>query len=315
MNGDITRRPGAQAFIRPRDDGRSKRLHAGLVIGLPTLAVLVALAQAALGSVQAWHVVMAVVAYVLTFGGITVGFHRMVCHKAFEAAPAAKAVLLALGCAGAQGPPIYWTGHHRIHHRFSDQPGDPHSPYWSRDDRRIGLLAGAWNVHVGWLLDPRTPNTAVYCKDLFKDPMVLWFNHRYHVWLLIGLVVPAAIGLLIERSAIGALQGLLWGGGVRIFMSHHVNAAIGSVCHIFGSRPYATREHSRNNFVVGVIALGDGWHNNHHACPSAAFHGFHWWQIDLGGYLIRALEMTGLARNVVRPDPAILAKLRAGGAP
>jgi stearoyl-CoA desaturase (delta-9 desaturase) len=225
--------------------------------------------------------------YVLSGLGITVGFHRMLTHKSFETSRPVKATLLIMGCLAVEGDPITWASTHIQHHAHSDEEDDPHSP-----------LEGLWHSHMGWLFGHKN-NVAVYGTWLKKDPTVVWVSKTWWVWVVLGFVVP---------TLIAGWSGLIWGALVRIFLTHHITWSVNSICHTFGQRDYQTRDASRNNFIVGLLAFGEGWHNNHHAFPRSAFHGLRWWQIDLSGYLIRALEATGLVWNVYRVKEADLRK-------
>ncbi|MFV9504253.1 MAG: acyl-CoA desaturase [Oscillochloridaceae bacterium umkhey_bin13] len=217
--------------------------------------------------------------YLFSGLGITVGFHRMLTHKSFEAKPWLRRLFLVAGCTAVEGDPIVWASTHIQHHAHSDGDDDPHSP-----------LEGLWHAHMGWLFNHK-PNADVYGTWLKKDPDVVWASKTWVLWVAVGLIVPLAIG---------GLSGLIWGGFVRVFLTHHITWSVNSICHTFGSRDYQTRDASRNNFLVGLLAFGEGWHNNHHAFPRSAFHGLRWWQVDLSGYLISALERMGLVWNVVR---------------
>ena len=129
----------------------------------------------------------------------------------------------------------------------------------------------------------------------------------FPLWVLAGLAIPALLGALLIGGWGGALLGLVWGGLVRIFLVHHVTWSVNSVCHLWGAQPYQAHDESRNNFVFGVLAFGEGWHNNHHAFPTSARHGLQWWQIDLSYLFIRALAIFRLAWNVRLPATTALA--------
>jgi stearoyl-CoA desaturase (delta-9 desaturase) len=131
----------------------------------------------------------------------------------------------------------------------------------------------------------------VYCRNLVHDPIVVFVSRTFLLWVVLSLLIPYAIG---------GWSGLLWAGLVRIFLVHHVTWSVNSICHTFGMREFETTDQSRNEWIVGLLAFGEGWHNNHHAFPRSAFHGLHWWQFDLSGYLIRLLERVGLATEVYR---------------
>jgi stearoyl-CoA desaturase (Delta-9 desaturase) len=222
--------------------------------------------------------------YVATGLGITVGYHRMLTHRGFDAPEPVRFIFLALGSASLQGPCVEWAATHVKHHAKADQEGDPHSP-----------LHGFWHAHFGWLIRDPLIKDGVWAKPFEKDRTAHFVNNTWFVWAGLGLLIPFAIG---------GWTGLLWGGLVRIFLLHHVTWSVNSVCHTFGWRDYETKDASRNEPIVGLLALGEGWHNNHHASPRTAIHGFKWWQIDGSGYLIRAMARLGIARNVVRDKPA-----------
>ncbi len=297
-------------YILAQDGGLAQRVHSVAMIALPTLAFLIAVGEVVAGDLKSWEVVLALLMYCAGMLGITVGFHRFLSHRAFQTGPVIKALLCIMGSMAAQGPAIYWVGNHRRHHRFSDQAGDLHSPWWIGERQVDSRLQGLWHAHLGWMPKHRLTNNNLFCKDLYQDRLIVRLSKHYYLWVAAGLVLPALIGALLERSAAGAWQGLLWGGGVRLFFSSHAIFAVNSFSHVFGHRPFATRDRSTNNVWLVIPSLGDSWHNNHHACPSSAFFGFHWWQIDIAALVIRLLEKMRLVSNVVRPDQTILSKLR-----
>ena len=235
--------------------------------------------------------------YILTAVGITVGYHRLFTHRAFETTPVVQFLLGALGSMAVEGPLLKWVAMHRRHHQHSDKPDDPHSPH-HQGKGLLGLLRGAWHAHLGWVFDPNPPNLDRYVKDLRLSGLLRMVSRLFPVWVAVGLLLPAVLGGLLTGTWTGALFGLLWGGLVRIFLVHHVTWSINSVCHLWGRRPYRSNDQSRNNFVFGVLGLGEGWHNTHHAFPTSARHGLRWWQIDASYGFIRALALLGLAWNV-----------------
>ena len=253
------------------------------------------------GEVSALDIGLLVGMYILTMTGITVGYHRYLAHKAFEAHPAVAASLTVLGAMAGQGPPIYWVANHRRHHQYSDQPGDPHSPHF-QGERALKTLPGLWHAHLGWLFDKEITNASVFAKDLLKDPAIVKLNHRYMTWLILGWVIPALIGGIVTGTWWGLLSGFWWGGITRLFLSMNGGYAINSITHVYGSRPFQTREKSTNQMLVGVLTLGEGWHNNHHAFPNSAKFGLEWWQWDFGYWVIRALESGGVIWGVKAPS-------------
>ena len=224
--------------------------------------------------------------YSLTAFGVTVGFHRMLTHRSFKPNPVVKFILLVLGSMALEGAALEWAATHIKHHAQSDREGDPHSP-----------VEGFFHAHIGWIFSDTKADPKVYCRNLIKDPMIVFVSRTFFLWVAISLIIPFAIG---------GWHGLLWGGLVRIFLAHHVTWSVNSVCHTFGRREFETTDQSRNEWVIGLLAFGEGWHNNHHAFPRSAFHGLHWWQFDLSGYLIWTLERVGLVKDVYRVTPQMM---------
>jgi stearoyl-CoA desaturase (Delta-9 desaturase) len=290
---------------------RAQRIHAGAILAVPALSLPVAAYEIALGHVRPWHVVLLVVGYSITMFGITVGFHRLLTHRAFETPGWLRTLFAIAGSMAAQGPPLYWVCNHRVHHRHSDKPGDPHSPY-VRGQQRLRGLVGIWHAHAGWAFDHDLVNPMTTAHDFMRDANLRWANQRYLWWVAIGLVAPAAVGWIIAGTAHAALEGLLWGGFVRLFLNFHVTCSINSLTHVFGYRSFATADDSRNNVWLAIPTLGESWHNNHHAFPSSAWLGLRKRQIDLGGWLIQILAWLGLAKGVIRPSLAAQERLRSG---
>jgi stearoyl-CoA desaturase (delta-9 desaturase) len=271
-----------------------------VVVFVPFLGLL-----AAVASVWGWGfswVELGVLAgmYLLTAVGITVGFHRLFTHRAFDTNRVVQFILAALGSMSVEGPLLKWVAQHRRHHQHSDQEGDPHSPH-TYGRGVLGLLRGFWHAHVGWLFESDPPNLGHYARDLHQSQVLRVVSALFPLWVTVGLLLPAVVGGLLTLSWLGALAGLIWGGLVRIFLVHHVTWSINSVCHLWGWRPFQTDDHSRNSYLFGVLGLGEGWHNNHHAFPTSARYGLRWWQIDVGYWVIRALSLVGLAWNVKLP--------------
>jgi stearoyl-CoA desaturase (delta-9 desaturase) len=247
--------------------------------------------------------------YVATAIGINVGYHRFFTHRSFKTPRFIEAILAALGSMAVEGPVIQWAAVHRCHHQHSDEHEDPHSPH-SPGEGFWTMVRGMWHAHMGWLFTPHPPGLSRYVNDLRKDRLVRSMSKLFPLWVLVGLLIPAALGGLFTLSWMGVLLGFIWGGLVRIFLVHHVTWSINSVCHIWGSRPYDTHDESRNNAIFGVLAFGEGWHNNHHAFPSSARHGLRWWQLDITYMIIRGMALVGLARDVRVPSRARIAAKR-----
>lgn len=254
------------------------------IVIVPFLGTVLAICLLWQQAVRWSDLVLLITLYTFSALGLTVGFHRMLTHHSFRPHPAVKLVLLILGCMAVEAPPIEWAATHIKHHALSDHEGDPHSP-----------MEGLFHAHLGWLFKDRFADPQQYCRHLLKDPIVIFVNRTFLLWVALSLLIPFGIG---------GWTGFLWGALVRIFIGHHVTFSVNSICHAFGKREFETSDCSHNQWIVGLLAFGEGWHNNHHAFPRSAFHGLHWWQIDLSGYVIWALEHLGLAQDVYRVSPA-----------
>jgi stearoyl-CoA desaturase (delta-9 desaturase) len=302
--------PGVHAL-----NSRASRFHLALataVVGIPTLGTIIALVLLfnglAFGRLEAG---LLVGFWYLTVSGLGVGFHRLFSHKAFSTKRWVKICFAIAGSMASQGPLLFWVATHRRHHSFADTKGDAHSPYF-KGNRNLHGISGWWHAHTGWLFASETTDVVRYAPDLLKDRDLFGINRTYFVWVLLGLALPFAIGGLVTSSWTGATSGLLWGGLVRIFLVHHCSWSANSICHIYGSRPFKSRDCSTNNWLVALFTLGDGWHNNHHAFPYSAWHGLRWWELDPNAWSISLLQRLGLACNVKAPSPeALAAKARA----
>jgi len=257
------------------------------------------------GDLVGWSdVAVFVLMYVISGLGITVGFHRMLTHRAFQTHKATRYAFAIMGSYAVQGPVIDWVADHRKHHAHTDQEGDPHSPHVGHGDGVTGALRGLWHAHVGWLW--RTHGEArahKYAKDLVEDRTMRVINRRFPVFVLISLAIPALLGGLLTMSLKGALTGLLWGGFARIFLQHHVTWSVNSVCHFFGRRRFDVEDQSTNVFWLALPSFGESWHHNHHAFPRSAAHGLRWWEIDPSAIVIALMRRLGLAWDVVKITP------------
>jgi stearoyl-CoA desaturase (delta-9 desaturase) len=239
--------------------------------------------------------------YVATGLGVTVGFHRLLTHRSFKTKPWMRGLLAVLGTMAVEGPVISWVADHRKHHAYSDRFGDPHSPHVDHGGGWRGTLRGLAHAHVGWLFDHTQRGARErFAPDLLADPVVAFVDKTFLLWSLLGLAIPFGLGTLIGGSVGAGLDGLLWGGAVRIFALHHVTYSINSLCHFFGRRRFATEDHSHNLGWLAPLSFGEAWHNNHHAFPTSAFHGMTRRELDLSGLVIAGLERTGVAWDVQR---------------
>ena len=291
----------------PRLGERQHRLAVLVFVVGPLLGFVAAVAVSwRIGLLRPVDVALFVVFYLISGLGITGGYHRLFCHCSFRTSQTLRAALAIAGSMAAEGPIVRWVAGHRKHHIYSDAEGDPHSPHHHGEGVQ-GLLAGLWHAHVGWLMKLRSHDVELYARDLAREPTLVRIDRLFLLWVGIGLAVPAAVGWAVGPAWQGALLGLLWGGLARIFLVQHVTWSINSICHVFGTRPYRVADMSANNFVCGVVGLGEGWHNNHHAFPTSARHGLEWWQPDITWIMIRTFERLGLVWDVKLPSPGRLA--------
>jgi stearoyl-CoA desaturase (delta-9 desaturase) len=301
---------GAQLVVDNERLQRLQKRFALATILLPFGGTLAALGLAFYRPIGGIDLGLLAVTYVLTCLGVTAGFHRLFAHRAFHARPWLRAALGVLGSMAGQGTLIYWAATHRRHHQFAEKALDPHSPYVAEGGESLGRLRGFWHAHVGWMIESRMTNTARFAPDLIRDPLMARVSELYPLWVLLGLLVPAAVGGLVTWSGMGALTGFLWGGLVRMFLVHHMMWTSGSTAHMFGTTPFATQDRSTNNFLLALPNLGEAWHNNHHAFPQAAVFGLRWWQVDPGGWAIGLFEKLGWVWDVSRASPASIAGKR-----
>jgi len=303
-------RTGAPREVEPVLHETRDRIITAVVTVAPFLALLAVGWQTWADLLHWSDVAVFVIMYLATGLGVTVGFHRYLTHRSFATSRPLRAILAILGSAAIEGPVISWVADHRKHHRFSDREGDPHSPHVGHEGGWRGALAGLGHAHMGWLfIHTERGARRRYTPDLLKDPIVSFVDRTFLVWALGGLAASFLLGWAIGGTIIAALTGLLWGGGVRMLVVHHVTYSINSLCHFFGRRRYATPDHSRNLLWLAPLSFGESWHNNHHAFPTSAFHGLRRWEIDPSALVIRALESAGLVWDVVRVDPARQARM------
>ncbi len=272
---------------------------AGVV--LPFVGVLAAIVLLWNRAVDGTDLAILVVMYLLTAIGITIGFHRLLTHRAFQTYPWIERTLAVLGSLSVQGSVMDWVADHRKHHAHTDREGDPHSPHVGHGSG----LPGLWHAHVGWLMETQgQADWKRYASELYEDPTMRKIGRSFPLLAGLSLLVPTVAGYVLHGFTLdGALRGLVWGGLVRIFFVHHITWSVNSVCHFFGSRRFDVEDHSTNVGWLAVLSLGESWHHNHHAFPRSAYHGLRWWEIDPSGAIIGLMERVGLAWNVVRIAP------------
>jgi stearoyl-CoA desaturase (Delta-9 desaturase) len=239
--------------------------------------------------------------YIVTAVGVTVGYHRLLTHRAFRTYPWLERTFAVMGSLSVQGSVLDWVADHRKHHAHTDVEGDPHSPHVGHGSGLRGLLY----AHMGWLLETQGQSDwKKYASELYEDPAMRRIGRRFPLFVLLSLLIPTVAGFVLHGFTLGgALQGYIWGGLVRIFLVHHVTWSVNSVCHYFGSRRFEIEDHSTNVGWLAVLSLGESWHHNHHAFPRSAYHGLRWWEIDVSGLIIASMARLGLAWDVVRITP------------
>lgn len=230
-----------------------------------------------------WELVaLAAGSYALRMFGITAGFHRYFAHRTFKTSRGFQFLLALLGTMSMQNGPLWWASWHRHHHKYSDTERDVHSP-----------RHGFWHSHLGWVLDGShdMPDLA-NVRDLSRFPELRFLDR--HKWFPL-------VGYALGCFAVAGWGGVVWGFVLSTLLVFHATCLINSLAHVWGSRPYATADDSRNNALLALLTLGEGWHNNHHHSMSSARQGFLWWQLDMSYYVIRLLAVVGIVWDVREP--------------
>ena len=243
---------------------------------------------------------VAIATYVIRGMGVTTGYHRLLAHRSFKTNRPIQFLFSLAGSLAVQGGPLWWVAHHRRHHRVSDQEGDIHSP----------KVEGFGIAHHGWLTrSAADPTHMDEVADLAVYPELRWLDRNSHLPILataFGLFFAGiAIGRIFPWSGTDGPQLVIWAFFINTVLLWHVTFAVNSVCHRWGKRHHNTNDDSRNNWVIGILGLGEGWHNNHHRFPGTSRHGFKRSQLDFTHMVIRALARMGLARDL-HPVPARL---------
>ena len=285
-----------------REPMATRRVRGAIVWRNAAVVVLLhglALATPAVGFSPA-ALIAGIVSFVVRGFGITGGFHRYFTHRAFKTSRAGQFCLAVVGSSALQGSVFDWTAIHRLHHRRSDRPGDVHSP----------VLDGFWWGHMGWFF--REMPAEVDMKtiaDLRKFPELRFLERIYGAIPLAAAAALIALGWILERHApqlkTGPMQMLMWGFVLSTVAIWHVTFSVNSICHRFGRRRFATPDESRNNALIALLALGEGWHNNHHRYPSSARAGLDAWEVDPTYYLLCLLEQAGFVWDLKKPPREI----------
>ena len=258
-------------------------LHAGCLlviwVGVSPVALLVGL-----------------VSYLLRMFAITAFYHRYFSHRAFGTARLTQFIFAIFGAASTQRGPLWWAAHHRNHHRFVDTVDDPHRPedgfFWS---------------HMGWFLCKKNFITDIdRVKDWRKYPELVWLDRYDMAVPILYAVLLYVLGFFLElffpNLGTNGMQMLVWGYVVSTVVLLHATLSVNSIAHKFGHRTFATKDRSRNNMLIPLLTLGEGWHNNHHRYASSSRQGFYWWQIDFTYYLLKFFSLIGIVWNL-KPVP------------
>ena len=304
-----TRLEGVRGVTVPDERMFKLQRRAMLAISIiPLLGLVFAIVQLWGWGVSGRDLIIAGVFYVITGLGITVGYHRLLTHKSFDVPNWVRVGWAIAGSLAVQGSVIDWVATHRRHHAYSDEEGDPHSPHLEAADGVKGILRGLYHAHLGWMFEPDGTQAETWAPDLLDNDAIVKVNRAFPWLILATFLLPAIIGGLWSMSLMGAVTAAVWAGLLRMFLLHHVTWSINSICHFYGTRPFASRDQARNNIWLSLLSFGESWHNAHHAFPASARHGLRWWEFDASWMTIRAMQLVGLARNIKLPSPSQLAR-------
>lgn len=238
--------------------------------------------------------------YVLRMFGITGGFHRYFAHRAYKTSRVFQFVLAWIGCASMQKGPLWWSSHHRDHHRYSDTEIDPHSPH----------TTSFWWSHVGWVLGNDYQKIVwKNIPDFRKYPELLWLDQFHWVPGLTTAALCYLIGYLTGGTQ-GGLSALTWGFLLSTILLYHGTFTINSLCHLWGNRRFKTTDDSRNSLLLALVTLGEGWHNNHHHYQGSVNQGFYWWEIDISYCILLGLSKVGIVWDLRKPTPRAMNSCR-----
>lgn len=286
------------------DDGGSQGWRSHMA-GLPLLFMHVAALSVFLVGFSWAAFTALLVTYIFRVFGLTAGYHRYFSHKSFKTSRAFQFVLAALGGSAAQLGPLWWAAHHRWHHQHADTEEDIHSP----------ARKGFWWSHIGWLLSGRYAGTRLdLVRDFGRYPELRFLNRHPYVCPLVLVAALFGMGEWLRLTAPGSntsgWQMLAWGFFLSTVLVYHVTFSINSLTHLLGTRRYETSDTSRNNALLAILTMGEGWHNNHHRFAVSARQGFFWWEIDLSYYLLKGLAVLGLVWDLRRPPAVAYAEAR-----
>lgn len=295
----VSERLSHRRHVMPAERFRSaQRTHFILNVALPSCLALLGLGVPIVREHWQLGMLLWAVFWTLVGGfGVSVGLHRLFSHRAFRATPPLRKGLAILGCMAAQGPVAYWVALHRMHHTYSDMPGDPHSP---REVASGGStsFASFLRGHVLWTWSHDVPSPARFSRDVQADPVLRSVDRHYWLCVAMGYVLPASISGVLLGSASGMLVGLYWGGILRVALGHQIIWSINSWCHSSESKGELTNDNSRNVAAISLVSFGESWHNSHHADAASVRFGEGASQPDLGYAFVRILARLNLAHSL-----------------
>jgi len=308
------RRQGPLPEFEEEPRSNAERAAIAIFTGVPMLALIAAVPVAWIWGLLDWQTVVIGIAFYGFSGlGIAMGFHRYFTHGSFKASRAFKIALGVAGSMAVEGPILDWVSDHRRHHKYSDNEGDPHSPWRFGDDWKALTKGMVW-AHMGWLFDRDVTSHRKFSPDWLADDDVVGVHKWFPGLVAVTLLAPALIGGLWTMSWQGALIAFFWAGLVRVSFLHHVTWSINSICHTFGRREFEARDKSKNVAWLAVLSFGESWHNLHHADPTCARHGVFKGQIDIAARGIWLVEKLGWVRDVRWPDATRLTGKKVGAA-
>ncbi len=238
--------------------------------------------------------------YLIRMFAITGGYHRYFSHRTFKTSRVFQFILAFLGASSAQKGPIWWASHHRHHHQFSDTPEDIHPP----------RIYGLWWAHVGWVLSTQYLQPRLdLVRDLLQFPELKFIDRNHLVAPLTLIAFVLGLGYFLMHYypslEVTPFQLFIWGFCVSTTLLYHGTFAINSLTHLIGKPRFKTGDDSRNNWLLAIITLGEGWHNNHHRYPGSERQGFYWWEIDLSHYALKILSWFGIVWDLRSPPERI----------
>ncbi|MBC2654550.1 acyl-CoA desaturase [Pseudomonas sp. MSSRFD41] len=299
---------GGVAQLSPQAAKTKARIALAVML-VPLFGTFEAIRLWVTGQVHALDFILFGVFYAVQMFGVSMGYHRYLAHRAFKTSRLMSGLMLIAGSMAAQGPILFWVTTHRRHHTYSDQQGDPHSPNLLGEDR-WGRAKGLWHAHMPWMLTPDISSWNYFAPDILRDRRLFFYNQTYLLWVVLGVLLPGAIGGLVTRSWEGAWSGLIFGGLARLFIANQAAWCVGSICHRYGSRPFVTHDQSTNNWLIAFLTFGEGLQNNHHAFPAWYRHGVHWWEPDLSGWTLALMGKLRLVSDLRSPSQAMIDKVR-----